>query len=77
MNFDFCDHPIEYENKKLSKKWFVFDDTSIGPINVGKLQKQFKSNESAYILFYMKKNLHFEKPVPPKYLMNCNEIKIK
>jgi hypothetical protein len=71
LNFDYCDHPIPYKNKLLAKDWFVFDDTSIGPINIGKLQKQFKSKESAYVLFYMKKNLKYQKPSPPNYLMNC------
>ncbi len=68
---------MEYKNKNLSKKWFDFNDTSITPIQVGKLQKQFKSNESAYILFYAKKNLNPDKPKPPQYLINCIKNLIK
>jgi hypothetical protein len=69
--YDECDHPIPYENKNLSKKWFEFNDSSITPIRVGKLQKQFKSSESAYSLYYIKKGLIPGKSAAPEYLKNC------
>lgn len=74
MNFDLCDHPSNYINKNLSSKWFDFNDTSISAIRVGRLAKQFKSKESAYILFYMKKNISKQEVIAPNYLLNCNTI---
>jgi ubiquitin C-terminal hydrolase len=72
LNFDECEYPIPYKNKELTNNWFCFDDTSILPIRVGRLIKQFKSSESAYVLFYMKKNIHIEKSVLNNYLQECN-----
>ena len=74
INFDECDHPIKYQNKKLSERWFEFNDSIIHPIRVGKLQKQFQSSESAYSLFYMKKNLNVTKCEVPGYLKECKKI---
>jgi hypothetical protein len=68
MDFDECDHPIPYNNKELSKNWFVFDDTSVLPIRVGKLRKQFQSNENAYMLFYIRKTELINPSLPPAYL---------
>lgn len=77
LNFDACDHPIEYINKDLSKNWFDFNDTSITPIRVGRIQKQFQSSESAYVLFYIKKNVSINKVIAPQYLENCKKIMFK
>jgi hypothetical protein len=74
LNFDECEYPIAFENKELANNWFCFDDTSIFPIRVGRLIKQFKSSESAYVLFYIKKNTHIEKSVLSNYLQECNII---
>ncbi len=71
LNFDECDHPLTYANKNIAEKWFDFNDTSISPIRVGRIQKQFQSSESAYILFYMKKNLTVNKTTPSLYLEKC------
>ena len=72
FNYDECDHPIKYSNSDLAKNWYQFDDTSITPIRVGRLQKQFQSSESAYILMYMKQGIQFQKPSPPDYLKKCS-----
>jgi ubiquitin C-terminal hydrolase len=77
LNFDDCDHPIEYLNKDLSKNWFDFNDTSITPIRVGRIQKQFQSSESAYVLFYMKKNVSVNKVIAPVYLEKCKKYIFK
>ena len=45
---------IEYTNKDLANNWYEFNDSVITPINVGRLQKVFKSKTSAYMLFYIK-----------------------
>ncbi len=74
LNFDQCDHPLTYSNKNLSKQWFDFNDTSITPIRVGRIQKQFQSSESAYILFYMKKSVIVNKTVAPIYLEKCKKF---
>lgn len=74
LNYDNCDHPIEYVNKDLSKRWFCFNDTSIIPVRIGRLRKAFQGAESAYILCYMKKATHNantqNKSIPPIYLEN-------
>lgn len=58
LNFDECDHPLEYNDKDLSTHWFEFNDTSVLPIPIGRLQKQFgNSNESAYMLVYKQKTM--------------------
>lgn len=67
LSFDKCDYPIPYKNKELTKNWYCFDDTSIFPIRVGRLQKQFKSKESAYILFYIRKGTILESSYPLSY----------
>jgi ubiquitin C-terminal hydrolase len=71
-NFDECDYPIDYKNKDLAKGWFCFDDTSIFPIRLGRLIKQFKSSESAYVLFYIKKGVQVTKTTLSDYLQDCN-----
>jgi ubiquitin C-terminal hydrolase len=71
FNFDECEYPIEYTNKELSKGWFCFDDTSIFPIRLGRLIKQFKSSESAYVLFYIKKGVQLSKCSLSSYLQDC------
>jgi hypothetical protein len=71
LNFDECEYPIPYANIELANNWYCFDDTSILPIRVGRLIKQFKSSESAYVLFYMKKNTHIEKSALSDYLQQC------
>lgn len=70
LNFDECEYPYPYSNENLSNRWFDFNDTAINPIRVGRLQKQFKSSESAYILFYMKKSVQISPTALPEYLSN-------
>jgi ubiquitin C-terminal hydrolase len=73
-NYDDYEYPIEYKNKDLSKGWFCFDDTSIFPIRLGRLIKQFKSSESAYVLFYIKKGVQILKCNLSSYLQDCNPL---
>lgn len=66
-SFDKCDFPLPYDNKELAKNWFCFDDENVFPIRVGRLQKQFKSSESAFLLFYKRKDVSLEQSFPPLY----------
>jgi len=51
--YDECDFPIPYSDKRLALNWFDFNDSTVTPILPGKLQSQFGgSNESAYMLVY-------------------------
>lgn len=77
MSFDKCDYPIKYTNGDLAENWFCFDDTSIFPIRVGRIQKQFQSSESAYMLFYVKKGAKFENSSPNQYFRSVIELENK
>lgn len=68
-NFDNKDFPIPYENANIGKNWFCFDDTNVFPITVGRLQKQFKSKESAYMLLYIRKDVKIPDINPQEYFM--------
>ena len=82
LNFDECDFPFAYNNPKLQRGWFDFNDESVIPIPFGRLQTQFGgSNESAYMLIYKRKTLSSNYADPfsiPAYwketILNQNEI---
>lgn len=71
--YDECDFPLPYSDRRLIENWFCFDDSSVFPILPGKLQSQFGgSGQNAYILIYRQKkiseNLASEKrPMLPEY----------
>ena len=75
-DYDLCDFPIQYSEKRLIEGWFDFNDSCVSPILPGKLQSQFgngSSGESAYILIYRQKKMCAEiaqanaKPNIPEY----------
>ena len=47
----------EPTNKKLKENWFCLDDSISQAIDVDKLASKYEGSESAYILFYRKKDL--------------------
>ena len=75
------DFSIPYNNKSLKDNWFEFNDTSVTPMPVCRLEKAFKGSNSAYMLFYAKKeNLEKETELlpPPDYLRDfMNEFNEK
>ena len=59
-NYDSCNFPIPYTDPKFQKGWFDFNDSSVTPIPIGRLQRQFgTANESAYMLVYVRRNYSY------------------
>ena len=59
-DYDECDFPIPYSERRLVEGWFDFNDSSVTPILPGKLQSQFgngNGSENAYILVYRQKKM--------------------
>ena len=51
-------YPISYNNIELGTGWFDFNDSSVSPIHLKELVKQFGgSSESGYLLMYRSKSL--------------------
>ena len=77
-DYDDKDYPIPYTNKDLGENWYEFNDSIVTPIKVGRLQKVFKSQTSAYMLFYSKKtnpSINHSSLTPPEYLQKyTNEL---
>eukprot|EP00831_Metopus_contortus_P020455 TRINITY_DN19002_c0_g1_i2.p1 TRINITY_DN19002_c0_g1~~TRINITY_DN19002_c0_g1_i2.p1 ORF type:complete len:365 (-),score=85.71 TRINITY_DN19002_c0_g1_i2:117-1211(-) len=66
-NYDECDFPFPYSNPKLRSHWFDFDDSSVTPLPLGRLQRQFGGqSENGYILIYKQKNLKYQFSDPTK-----------
>ncbi|CDW84271.1 ubiquitin carboxyl-terminal hydrolase 40 [Stylonychia lemnae] len=52
-NYDECDFPIPYSDRRLINNWYDFNDSQVTPLLPGKLQSQFGgSSENAYMLVY-------------------------
>jgi hypothetical protein len=75
-NYDECDFPLPYSEKRLIEGWYDFNDSSVTPILPGKLQSQFgngSGGENAYILIYRQKKMcqdiakEKSKPTYPDY----------
>lgn len=58
MDFDLCDFPIPYSEKRLVQNWFEFNDSTVTPIMPGTLQSTFGGHRgSAYMLIYRQRKL--------------------
>ncbi|CAD8204134.1 unnamed protein product [Paramecium pentaurelia] len=71
VDYDEVQLPFEISNPKVAQGWYDFNDNSVIPIPVNKIQKQYQGSESAYILIYRDRNLvpsKLSKEEIPKYL---------
>lgn len=57
VNENDSEFPIPFINKDLANNWFEFNDSIVTPIKIGSINKVFKSSNSAYMLFYIKKSV--------------------
>lgn len=61
MDFDLCDFPVAYSDKRLVSDWFEFNDSTVTPIMPGTLQNTFGGHSgSAYMLIYRQRKLNSE-----------------
>ncbi|CAD8126154.1 unnamed protein product [Paramecium sonneborni] len=71
VDYDEIKLPFEITNPKVAQGWYDFNDSSVIPIPVNKIQQQFQGSESAYILIYRDRNLipsKLSSQEIPKYL---------
>ena len=60
LNYDECDFPLPYSEKRCIEGWFDFNDSTVTPILPGKLQSMYgngSGGENAYILVYRQKKM--------------------
>jgi hypothetical protein len=65
FDFDKCDFPIPYSEKRLVEDWYDFNDSTVRPIFPGTLQTMFGGANSAYMLVYRQKKLCKEENKQP------------
>ncbi|CAD8105182.1 unnamed protein product [Paramecium primaurelia] len=73
IDYDEVKLPFEISNPKVAQGWYDFNDSSVIPIPVNKIQQQYQGSESAYILIYRDRNLVASKlsnEEIPKYLFD-------
>ncbi|CAK64552.1 unnamed protein product (macronuclear) [Paramecium tetraurelia] len=71
VDYDEVKLPFEISNPKVAQGWFDFNDNTVIPIPVNKIQSQYQGSESAYILIYRDRNLvpsKLSNEEIPKYL---------
>ncbi|CAD8211707.1 unnamed protein product [Paramecium octaurelia] len=73
VDYDEVKLPFEISNPKVAHGWFDFNDNSVVPIPVNKIQQQYQGSESAYILIYRDRTLvpsKLSNEEIPKYLQD-------
>ena len=60
-DFSLCDFPILYSAESLVEDWYEFNDSSVLPIQPGRLQDKFGGTShdgSAYMLVYRQRQIN-------------------